>query len=184
MTSEVQAFVDAVAPLFDGVRVICYLRRQDRMALSFYTQKLRGGFIPPSILPLANVRRKAPALPPFFDFESLLQRWAGALGSEVIEPVVYSKATLAGGNVVTDFYTRIGCLYPGEDDAPRANESLSCAAQMALLAFNRAKGGDLDSRNRARTEREALCKFLQRESTGAGVLPSHEEAAEFLDAFS
>ncbi|MFT7288561.1 MAG: hypothetical protein ACI87W_002683 [Halieaceae bacterium] len=180
---EVQRFTDSVAPLFDSVQVICYLRRQDRMALSFYTQKLRGGFIPPTILPVANTRRLHPQLPPFFDFESLLERWAGALGAAAIEPAIYSRSELRDANVVGDFYQRIGCTYPGDAARSMANTSLACSAQMALLAFNRAHGGDLESRSRVRDRRESLNAFLQRHASGPGILPSDAEAAEFLAAF-
>ncbi len=181
---EVRSFTDAVTPMFDRVRVICYLRRQDRMALSFYTQKLRAGYIPPTILPIANVRRRHPDLPPYFDFEALLDRWADAVGPEAVEPVIYSRASLIDGDVVADFYHRIGCPLPESAEPPRANESLSCAGQMALLAFNRAHGGDLESRSRCRPEREQLNRFLQSEARGPGILPSHAEAEEFLRAFA
>jgi hypothetical protein len=180
---EVQHFARCVAPLFDSVRVRCYLRRQDQMALSFYTQKLRSGFIPPTILPILNVRRLHPSLPPFFDFESLLQRWADALPDASIEPAIYDRAQLEGGDVVTDFYAWLGVTKPGGGAPVRANASLSGAGQMALLALNRVHGGDLAARTRSRPLREDLNQFLQQRAQGPGVRPSRAEAQEFAAAF-
>ncbi|MEJ2523509.1 MAG: hypothetical protein P8080_11660, partial [Gammaproteobacteria bacterium] len=69
-------------PLFEEVRVRVYLRRQDELALSFYSQKLRAGFIPPSIMPLANLKRPRQ---PYFDFDALLSRWAAVFGEAIAE---------------------------------------------------------------------------------------------------
>ncbi|MEM1404578.1 MAG: hypothetical protein AAGG55_14670 [Pseudomonadota bacterium] len=180
---EVNAFADRIKPLFDDIKIICYLRRQDHMALSFYTQKLRAGFIPPTILPVPNIRRLRPALPLFFDFEALLERWSVAFGDAAIEPAVYARSALIGGDVLHDFFARIQFPLAAEDEDAKANQSLSSAGQMALLAFNRERGGDLPERTAARDERERLSAYLQRHAAGKGVTPSVEEATEFLAAF-
>mgnify|MGYP006272359197 CR=1 FL=1 len=181
---EVRRFACSVLPLFSEVRVLCYLRRQDRMALSFYTEKLRNGYLPATILPLQNLERWAPILPPFFDFEALLERWSAACPGALIEPRIYSRGALEGGDVVQDFFAWLGCPAPAAAGALRANAALSRAGQTALLAFNRAHGGDAAGRARSQALRERLNDFLQRRAAGSGRLPARREAEFWLQAFA
>ncbi|MEO0437601.1 MAG: hypothetical protein AAF098_11905 [Pseudomonadota bacterium] len=181
--AEVTSFCKAIFPLFKGVKVTCYLRRQDLMALSFYTQKLRGGFIPPTILPIRSVRLHRPELPPFFDYLSLLERWESAAGTEAIEPVVYERSSLINGDVIQDFFARIKCKYPGNGRQKTLNSSYSAAGQLALLTFNRLHAGNQELRAQSQEVRLRLDQFLQESAPGDAVLPSREEADEFMQAF-
>ena len=180
---EVEYFARRVLPLFSSVRILCYLRRQDRLALSFYSQKLRDGYVPPSILPLQNLERWAPRLPPFFDYEALLDRWETACPGATIQPRIYSSAALIGGDVVSDVFDWMACPAPLEVDPMRANVSLSSAAQSALLAFNRAQGGDIPGRSRTQALRGRLSAFLEQRESGRSRLPSRREAWQWLQAF-
>ena len=181
--SEVTSFCKSILSLFETVKVTCYLRRQDRMALSFYTQKLRGGFIPPSILPIRSVRTHRPALPPFFDYFSLLERWENAVGPDAVEPVVYERSSLTNGDVIQDFFARIDCDYPGTSGEESINSSYSAAGQLALLTFNRVHAGNQELRAKSQEARLRLDQFLQVSAPGDAVLPSQEEADEFMQAF-
>lgn len=181
---QVQALADFLRPLFTEIEVRVYLRRQDELALSFYSQKLRAGFIPPTILPLANIRRPRSTPPPFFDFDALLTRWASAFGAAAVKPALYDRDALRGGDVVSDFrhYARLPQL-PVSLPAP-VNTALPAPAQAALLRFNESCAGDRESRDRHRPLREALVAFLQARATGASLLPTRAEAREFYDAFA
>ena len=172
--------------LFTDVSVICYLRRQDQMALSFYSQKLRAGFVPPEILPLSKVRRRADSLPPYFDFDSLLHRWSEAFGASRVRPRLYQTESFAGGDVVEDFFQTAGLGVPDSRLPRAANPSLCRASQVALRVFNAQCGGyDPATRDCHGSRRRALVDYLER--TGGddrGQLPTRDEAQAFYAAFA
>lgn len=95
-------------PLFSSCTVLCYLRRQDEMALSLYSTKLRAGRSPKTLLPVDQILRHPNKLPVYFDFEALLQRWSNAFGSDSMLPVSYARASERQGRVVEDFLARLG----------------------------------------------------------------------------
>lgn len=177
---EVGHFVDSIKEYFTEIRVICYLRPQERMALSFYTQKLRGGFVPPFILPILGIRKCKPNLPDFFDFESLLDRWASAVGHSNVTPYVYERSSLVSGNVIADFFERIGCTLPNKIEERPVNRSYDAAGQLAMLTFNRL---NFERRDEVAPTREKLDRFLQGAEVGTPLLPPRSEAEEFNTAF-
>jgi len=168
-------------PLFDDIQLRVYLRRQDELALSFYSQKLRAGFVPPSIMPLANLKRPRQ---PYFDFEDLLSRWATAFGAEALHPALYDRKRLQGGDVVCDFCDFAGLPLIDVALPEPVNTSLSAPAQAALLRFNECCAGDRESRDRHRSTRDALAAWLQAHGAGASVLPRRAEAEAFYGAFA
>lgn len=179
--ASVSRLAAAITGEFTGCRVIAYLRRQDEMALSFYSQKLRAGYVPPTILPMAGVAGKT--LPPYFDFESLLRRWAVAFGDDTVEPVVYPGGNAPSGDVVDDFFARLGVAFALERAPGAINPALSVAAQDALLAFNGQAGRDAADREFHRVTRRKLLAYLERHGVGAGRLPLRDEALAFYAAF-
>ena len=183
-SSQVASLAAFLGPLFDDIRVRVYLRRQDELALSFYSQKLRAGFIPPTILPLANVRRPRRAPPPYFDFHALLCRWADAFGEHAVHPCLYDRAALHQGDVVSDFCHFAGLPLPDVMPPEPVNTALGAPAQAALLRFNECCAGDRDSRERHRPTRDALAAWLQVHGAGVSVLPRRTEAEEFYAAFA
>lgn len=180
---ELAAFL---RPLFSDITVVCYLRRQVEMALSFYSEKLRAGFIPPEILPLSNVRRRVGSLPPYFDFESFLNRWSDALGERCIAPRLYQAASLDGGDVVQDFFQVAGLGSPGVRLPETANPSLCMAAQGALRRYNECCGGhDVAARDLHRQRRQRFVDYLQAQGgEDRGQLPTLQEASAFYAAFA
>ncbi len=180
---EVNRFIGTIKPLFRSIRVLCYLRRQELMALSFYTQKLRGGFVPPSILPMQGVRARRPGLPPYFDFESLLDRWAGAVGEQSVEPKIYERSKMVSGDVIADFFAQIGCQLPAVPKKDALNKSFSAAGQLAFLAFNGALSKGSRSASDLDVLRARLDRYLQDAAPGEPLLPSRADADEFAAAF-
>lgn len=183
---SVARLADFLHPLFSEVSVVCYLRRQDEMALSFYSEKLRAGFIPPEILPLRNVRRRAGSLPPFFDFESLLQRWERAFGARCISPRLYPSGSLAGDDVVQDFFQTVGLGTLACRPPEIVNPALSQAAQAALKLYNEGCGGQEEAaRDRHRHYRQRLVDYLHSlPAKDRGQLPARDDARTFYQAFS
>jgi hypothetical protein len=180
---EVANFHEFLAPLFDRITIICYLRRQDHLAMSRYSEAMRAGYVHKS--PFAEFTKNShKRLPPYFDFSALLDRWANAFGEENVQPQVYSKEELLDGNVIHDFLhiANLQLDDPNEANTDKANMSLSAEAQAVLLGVNR-KIGESDAREASMRLRGKLVRYLQKNAPGASRRPTAEEAEKFYKVF-
>ncbi len=99
---------------FASVGIVCYLRRQDRLAVSHRKQVL-GDRLPASRFygidtgPLPTYRDH---LHSYFDYATKLSTiWASAFGRENIQVIPYERSALEGGDVVEDFAHRSGARF-------------------------------------------------------------------------
>jgi len=180
---EVRELCAFLATLFDEVEVICYLRRQDEMALSRYSEALRTGHVPASPLPRAVFKGKNNFLPPYFNFQSLMERWADAFGEDCIKPRVYSRAQLLNGDIVTDFLAAAGIdiAHSIDKKQEKKNIALSAEAQAILLGVN--KKFREEGVAPAIPLRERLIEYLEQNAPGESRLPSASRAQEFYSFF-
>ena len=114
-----QDMVDRVAailtPLFDDITVVCVLRPQLDALLSLASTEARVG--------LKVTRRRFEWIDPqshYFNYRSLLERWANAFGKEAILPV-----PLRRNPKIVDFFTQWMELSSDDfEEQPRTNEAL------------------------------------------------------------
>ena len=180
-TEEIRRIARLVRPMVDEVRVIVYLRRQDRLALSAYSTTVRGGNARPFAFEDVNHAG------PYYDQRALLERWASVFGERAITVRVFERARLVGGDVVDDFVDAAGIGHATGELArpPSTNEALSWTAQSILRAFN-ARPGD-DPRLHG-VDRRALRSHLLGELEGladgfAPVRPARASARAFQAHF-
>lgn len=160
--------------VFDSVEVIVYLRRQDLLEVSSYSQTLRNGFSQNAIL---STRTRD-----FLYYDALLQKWADAFGAENIQAEVMEPRWLYKGDLISDFRHRVGVPLSTTLAAPtRENEALSAQAQRFLATFN----ADPPSAATAWKwpEKRRFFEFLLAELPGAPRRPSRENARGFLKRF-
>lgn len=178
---EIKRIARLLRPLFDEVRVLVYLRRQDRYALSAHSTSVRGGN------PNTFAFEKLNAVGPYYDYRMLLEQWSEVFGADAIDVRVFEKAQLHGGDVVTDF-----CKVTGIDDScpsmvkPESeNEALSHTALMLLRRFNALAANDPTLLEYSKTEiRPYLLGEVQRIQDPYGrVLPSRSSAVDFYEQF-
>ena len=100
---EIVRLYDRLAPLYDRIRILVYLRRQDALALSAYNTALQAGET--RALTLSRIT----ATTPYYDYLSLLQRWAEVFGEDALEVRLFDKAHLVSGDVVADCCEVVGC---------------------------------------------------------------------------
>ena len=174
---ELHAFL---SPLFDEIKVVCYLRRQDRMSVSRYSQSLKAGFVRyrffrPDVTPQCH------DLPLYFDFQALLDRWAHVFGEENIVPRIYSHDALVNGDVLDDFLHVTGIEHAGAIKPAKRNAALSGEAQATLLRINRS----MEKVNTASANalRKEIVSFLELNRAGQAGKPERAEAEFFYHAF-
>lgn len=124
------------------VRVLIYLRRQDRMLESRFSTALQNGRTRPLGAPTAEEFQR------YCDYGALLRRWSDQVGRDKIRVRLFEAAKLHGNDVVADFFHTLALGAPPDNLPPRLNASLGGAQQTMLLAFNRHIMEDWARRNR------------------------------------
>ena len=173
---EISMLVKCLKSLFDELEVVCYLRRQDRMAISLYSTVLKAGHAVSTMLPMDD---SLPRTRYYFDYEKLLNRWADAAGNAAIQPRIYDEAEKLHGGVVQDFLDHIeATLDAPEKRERRVNRSLSAEAQAVLAWAN--SGLDAREPSEARELRRELIRRLLQLAPGKPALPPRGEVLEFM----
>ena len=167
-------------PLFDDVKVLVYLRRQDLVAVSLYSTLLKAGVSSDQVL----VARPIPALPPhapeqrlYYDYQALLARWGEAFGGDALIVRRFETGALVGGDIVADFCAAVGLPAPTQE-AERANESLRPEYQEFLRLVNRSLKVEHGS------TRSEIVRAVAALGKGSGRLPPRAEAEAFTARFA
>ena len=124
---------DIMMPLFENIRIVVYLRRQDEAAVSAYTTALRaGGRTRFDILPDSESIDR-------YDYRRVLDVFAGGFGAGSVVPRIFERATLVDGDAVKDFLHVCGLdrmvVQPGKKPLVRGS-ALRADAQEFLRRFN------------------------------------------------
>ncbi len=166
---------DLLARFAPKVEVIAYLRRQDRLAVSLHSTRVK----------LGGQGQVFPSLPhgrlnEYFRFDTLLQRYADAFGAENITARLFESGQLAQGDVVADFYLQTRLPIPAPD-LPNANESLSAKQGLFLERFNAIF--PLIVHGKVNPMRGPVFSVIANTCTGAPFRPARAEAQSFYAPF-
>lgn len=129
--AEVETLRGLLAEFFDDVQISVYLRRQDQVAVSLYSTRLKSGALDRAILPQTH------ADSPYFNYHRFLSRWERAFGRANVHVRIFDRRNLVGGSIVDDFVAAwdLGALQDF-DAVPDKNESIRPAAQEFLRLVN------------------------------------------------
>ena len=94
---ELARLKSLITHLYDDIKIVVYLRRQDRLAMSASNTAIQGGAV--KMFSFDNIAGGSA----YYDYASLMKRWTDAFGQENIQPQVFSKASMHHGDVVEDF---------------------------------------------------------------------------------
>jgi hypothetical protein len=172
-TPEVERVRDLLAPHFDGIEILVYLRRQDQRIISDYTQKVRDGYTKTlDLLAYEPAERR--------NYEAFLDKWAGVFGRDAMRPRIFDRSRFVNGDLINDFADAIGVVADGTFvRPPNENLGLSHEAIAFLRAFNERVPHYKDgSRN---VDRMRLLPFLREGFGGDGVKTSRAKATALLD---
>ena len=172
-SAQIQEFAAMLKQRYEAITIICYLRRQDLLALSHRKQVTERGpavrFYGLTITPLPKF---LPHFHSYFDYASKLKLWGDAFGKQNIQVLPYEPSTLLNGDVVQDFAERVGVRFTLSDQL-RRNSSL--AGNRTLVGLKLAQ----------QKVPPKLRKAILNKLPPAGkFLPSQDEARAFLANFA
>ncbi len=173
---EVQRLADLLTPHFDRIDISIYLRRQDQVALSLYSTRLKSGGTSSDILPRVGPND------PYFNYDRSLALWEDVFGRAHVHVRLFDRRQLVGGDVVADFLAAWGFGAPaGYRQVGSLNELISAEAQDYLRRINQnlepIAGLPLDA------VLGPLSSNLAKHFPGKGARPSRAEAMAFYDKF-
>ena len=126
-----QASVDALAKAlkarFDDIRIIVYLRRQDRHAISHHQEGARPERKPEGLLwghALTALPEPAPQQRLYLDYNQRLTLWENAFGRDALLVRVFDRSLLRDGDIVPDILFLMGLDVEGLERVPDSNISL------------------------------------------------------------
>lgn len=163
------------------VKVVLYLRRQDKLLLSEYNQHVRmpETRFPGSIYDFYIRHNFVQRL----NYLAVLKKWARAFGTENIVVRPFETGQFANGNLIDDARQALSIAEDVELQIPaglRANASLSGAASMVLSQANRR---DLDAQTHGRVV-ELLYQYDGDLDGGPVHLLSDRNAQELMQKYA
>lgn len=128
--SEVERLANLLRRHCQAIRVLVYIRPQGEALRSAYSTYIKTGGTARFAYPnQAEISAK-------YDYETLLDLWAGEFGEEAIDVRIFDRRDLAGGDVVTDFLQYLGLGLAALAPAREMNKSLGRASMEFLRRFN------------------------------------------------
>lgn len=170
----VSEFAAMLRERFKSIKIIAYLRRQDRLALSHRKQVVlrlpAARFYGISKSPLPSY---APHFQKYFDYATkLADIWCTAFGKENVHVIPYRRDELVGGDVVPDFAYRTGVRF---DPLTRMAANPSLAGNHTFLGLRLAHNA----------VPPATCQeILKRLPPVGSYLPARDDAREFVSHFA
>jgi len=160
---------DILTEIYSDIKIIMYIRRQDRVALSYYSTYLRMGGVSPS--PLLAVDKSN------LNYEDLLFRWTSVFGRENVEVRIFDDVEKDGRSVVEDFGDAIGCSGLLADS--RKNKGLGPVEQHLMQIIN-SRMGCFDGN----TIRSAISLVSQSSPHAAFVSVGRGDVLEYMATFT
>ena len=173
-TEEITRLHRLLVPLARQLRVILYLRRQDDLAVSLYSAAVRAGHTGEFELVEG---------PAWFDYLSLLDRWADVFGPDSLDVRVFEPAQLDHDGLLADFCRAIAFEpYEQLDRPPDQNTSLDIHALEFLKRFN--THVPVLSEACPNPSRGDIVQAIGAISSKARLRPNLQAARAFLDKYA
>jgi len=170
-----------LSPWFEEIEILVYLRRQDRLAVSAYSMKLKVGMTPTEVLNL-NVDPENH----YYNYYIFLNKWRSVFGRQHINVILFEPATFLDNDLISSFLASAGIPDNEQWARPqKLNEKLSWQGQHLLRRYNeRYPGYDGNGRNLLNIRvRQRLLARLEARYPGPSELPTRSQAISFYDIF-
>jgi len=170
---EIEKLKNFLHKFVDTVEVLLYVRRQDRLAISYYSTKLKNAAVNPVVFPI----KKEDSLPYYFDYEKIFNNWRTVFGQKAMHVRIFDSSEFQNGNLLEDFCSALGLNIEGKSIPGPVNESFNQIGANFLLAVNRHYAG------KSSKERDTLCRFISDNYSGKNYPASRAEAFNFYQQF-
>ncbi len=180
---EVAQIFNLLSSIFNEIKIVVYLRRQDSLLSSKYSTDLRQRGEVREI----NEYIKGMCHLSLLRYDVMLDRWASLFGEEAIVPRIWDRSELHRGDVVADFMLQIGVadLSSYEISTP-SNVGLSAEMQELLRRVNLEQA---KNRNESPSRVDQLPMIIDHlpdnyiSVTGIGQRPTQDTALYVLERF-
>lgn len=160
----------------DCFKIVVYFRRQDEVAVSFQSTRLK------SAVKLTSEEMGTQQFGPssYYDYAKVYKNWADVFGDAAMRPRIFNRELVKSGRLVHDFCETIG-VAPPRSPVPVVNQSLSGKGFHFLQALNECypvtPGDDKDK------TRMELVNFISEKFPGRFSPMTREEAQNFYARF-
>ncbi len=96
-----------LAPHFDEIRILIYIRRQDDAILSMYGEFMRRGFTDDTFEDFITKALGPQSVTPYLYYRRVLGMWADAFGQQAITVRKFDRNALIGGDILSDFMAQV-----------------------------------------------------------------------------
>lgn len=175
--SDVSKLSVELNDIFGNIKIIIYLRRQDRMAVSLKSQGVKT----PQQMILMGVEdtplpiKLRASAETYLSYDKLYLRWSNAFPKAEIIIRSYNRSSLVGQDTVEDFYYLIGINCPRRK---RIFLNQSATEQESRLMWKLKRCGV------SIQDLKKIWKSLPSSSQSSKFLPSKDEAISFMHKFS
>jgi len=176
----IEAFKEALDSVGDVCKVILYLRRQDELRMSLYSEAVKAGnltsFDPDNpIVPFKIIPNR-------FNYLRVLNRLSETFGLEAITPRVFRRDEFVGGDVILDYLSVVGISADLIDRSSiQSNPSLDAKAIWAMSKITKC----LKESGRSESEgiRQHMLARVQKAFQGKGPKMRASFHHDFLSRF-
>ncbi len=168
---------------FDTTTIFVYLRRQDELASSLFSTRLRAGDLFSDVLSSINLSELFWAS--YFNYEKMLDRYAHMFGEAFVKPRIYEPDSLLEGDVVQDFLNVCGLPSWLAEKTETVNRAIPADGQKFLSALNgwHAEQGYNQNHDLAKTMRDACALITEQLLQGHPMRPARADARHFYENF-
>ncbi|MEM6624976.1 MAG: hypothetical protein AAF674_22375 [Pseudomonadota bacterium] len=169
---ELERLKQLIERFADRIRIVVYLRRQDRLMCSMYSQVIKIGGTRENVFPVRSVETEGDFIT--FNYRRIVDLWADVFGREALNIRTFEPESLVQGDVVMDFFDVAGLEGLTGIETTRINESLSVEALLTMRELNR---------HLPRTARGHLGPLSGQLFAGSGMPVARDDAHAFLNEF-
>jgi hypothetical protein len=174
----IQRVLDLLVPHCRSIKVVAYLRRQDRVSVSQYSTGLKSG-----LQELPEVFKEVDdQLEYYFSYDKVLSNYAMVFGEENVCVRLFERELLKDGDAVSDFCGVIGLTdFSWLQRSKQSNESLRPIALRFLAEMNRHI--PLVVNGTANPLRMNIIRAIEQHYAGSGPVASKDKALWFYSQF-
>lgn len=169
---------DFFSDVCDDIKIIVYLRRQDKVAVSLKSTLLKHGNVNSDMTTISDRSN----LPYYFDYRQVIDSYADVFGAENIIVRIIEPGAIVNDDVIDDLAMCTGVEFPESCRPKRLNESLTAEGNLFLERLNR--GMPLFVDGEPNKLRNGLIQFVETHATGHAAASITRSVAEnFYQAF-